>query len=754
MWPRNFAFQVTLLMLILTTLALALYGWNTSRQQSQFIVESIQSTGIALSQNLAVDSANQLIQKDYASIEVLLRQYAKLPNITGLSLITAEGKPISQLTVKNGEVAVSYDYSLVDSIKLERQTEVFDKERSLSVWEPIIVGKQPIGFVRLNLSLEQAFQEQRRLFLNTLGFGCLATLALLLVIYLYFRRPLKAIRDASEFASTLDERRGQTIEVMNFAQEFEQLGQSLNLVSSKLLEQEQKVAASSAEAKKLAMVASRTNNAVIITNGKEEIEWVNAGFERISGYSLEEIQGKKPSEFLQGKDTDPEVRAYMRKCLAEKTSFEAEIINYSKDGNPYWINIAVQPIFDDKGVLQNFIAIESDVTARKKAETLLYEAKTEAEKANLAKSEFLSRMSHELRTPLNAILGFAQLLELDELGKEQHDSVNRILKAGKHLLALINEVLDISRIESGGIALSIEAVSVKAAVEDVLRLSQPLAAEFKVTLSTHKSLTDDYIASCDLQRMNQVLLNLVSNAIKYNRPYGTVIVSCEKQVNGRFRLIVEDTGPGIHEDQFERLFVPFDRLGAEQTSIDGSGIGLALTKQLLTAMDGNIGVSSVLGEGTKFWIELPTAESTHLDVAANLSAIPQEELFGDASIQSTVVYIEDNVSNIALVEKVVSRMGNIKLVTAMQGQEGLELIEAQKPDLILLDLHLPILGGEAVLERMKENVDIHSIPVIIVSADATPGHIERLLEKGADDYLTKPLDVQELIEYVQKYLGA
>ena len=754
LWPRNFHFQVTLLMFVLTTVAFGLYAWNTSRQQSVFIVDSIKSTGIALSQNLAVDSANQLMRKDYASIELLLKQYAKLPNVTGVSLIDADGKPISQVAVVDGKTVVNYDYSVVDRIQLTRHTELINNQRSLSVWEPIIVGKKTIGFVRIYLSLDQAFNERERLFLSTIGFGLLGTIALLLLVFLYFRRPLQAIQDASDFAATLDRHRGETLEVSRFAKEFEQLGQSLNLVSQKLLEQEQKVIASSSEAKKLAMVASRTNNAVIITNAKEEIEWVNEGFERITGYSLNEIIGKRPSQFLQGEDTDPEVRKYLRQQLNAQKGCEAELINYSKDGKPYWINIAIQPIFDNQGKLQNFIAIESDISARKKADEQLYEAKIEAEKANLAKSEFLSRMSHELRTPLNAILGFAQLLELDELNKEQDDSVNRILKAGKHLLALINEVLDISRIESGGMALSIEPVSIKMAVEDVLRLSQPLATESSITLATHESLTEDLVVSGDLQRINQVLLNLISNAIKYNRPNGSVIVSCEEQSNQTLRLFVKDTGLGIKEEYFDRLFVPFDRLGAEQSSIEGSGIGLALIKQLLTAMDGAIGVSSIVGEGTTFWVDLPRAENTHNDTTATLTALPVEDLVSENSDKSTVVYIEDNVSNLALVEKILSRMGNVNLLTAMQGQEGLELIEAQQPDLVLLDLHLPILGGEAVLERLRADEKMRSLPVVVVSADATPKHIERLLDKGANDYLTKPLDVQELIDYVQKYIGA
>ncbi len=760
--PKNFRAQVTVLILLLLTIVFALYAWNVSRQQKEFITDSIQDIGVALAQQLATESTEHLIQKDYATIESLLVQYVTLPNITGISVETMNGQPMSQVKVVDGEALVRYDYMGTSRTNNgennKTKNEVFfdtsDSETKLSILEPISMGARTVGFIRLNLSLEQALQERRRMLISTLGYGLLVSFLLLTAIFLYFQKPLRAIKEASDFAAMLDERRGEKLQVSNFATEFEQLGQSLNLVSHKLLEQEEQVEASSEEAKKLALVASKTSNAVFIMNANREIEWVNAGFETMTGYRLDEIVGKRPADFRRGPDTDQNVTTYVREHLMQGKGCEAEVINYDKQGRSYWVHMTIQPIFDEQGTLQNYISIESNISERKAFETELFEAKVEAEKANLAKSEFLSRMSHELRTPLNAILGFAQILQLDDLDSEQEDSVNRILKAGKHLLALINEVLEISRIESGGVALSIESVSMKEAVDDVLRLAQPLASEFDVSLVCHECFSGDYIVSGDLQRINQVLLNLISNAIKYNRPKGTVTISCEEQQDRRLRVFVQDTGEGIEEELLDRLFVPFDRLGAEQSSIEGSGIGLALTKQLLKIMGGTIGVESTLGEGTTFWFELPISEEEHLDVTANLTTPVLTTAIDEGQANSTVVYVEDNISNIVLVEKVIARQGNIDLQIAKEGQAGLELIEELQPDLVLLDLHLPMLGGEAVLERLKANEAMKSIPVIVVSADATPKHIKRLLEKGADDYLTKPLDVHELADYVHKYLQA
>ncbi|HEX3510234.1 MAG TPA: ATP-binding protein [Solirubrobacteraceae bacterium] len=373
-------------------------------------------------------------------------------------------------------------------------------------------------------------------------------------------------------------------------------------------------------------------------------------------------------------------------------------------------------------------------------------AVAEAEHANRAKSEFLSRMSHELRTPLNAVIGFGQLLELDELESDQREGVEQILKAGRHLLELINEVLDISRIESGTMSMSLEAVHLGSTVADALSLIRPLADAAGVTLDADpKDLADVYVLA-DHQRLKQVLINLLSNAVKYNRSGGQVRV-CSKELPGnRLELAVADTGQGLSAEQLDRLFEPFDRLGAESGEIEGTGLGLAVSIRLMEAMGGTIRAESQPGAGTTMRIELAQAARAHEAPA------PEERapVLAPGDARRAIVYIEDNLSNLMIVERLVERVDDVRLMPAMQGTVGLDLAREHRPDLVLLDLHLPDMHGRQVLDQLKSDPATAAIPVVILSADATPGQVEQLLAAGAADYLTKPIDIALLLKVIER----
>jgi len=395
--------------------------------------------------------------------------------------------------------------------------------------------------------------------------------------------------------------------------------------------------------------------------------------------------------------------------------------------------------------------VDERTTALRRAESAERQARRAAEAANQAKSEFLSRMSHELRTPLNAIIGFGQLLELDDINADQQDSVNQILKGGRHLLDLINEVLDISRIETGNLPLSPEAVSVADATADVVELMRPLADEREVNLSMQASPDRRALhVLADRQRLKQILLNLLANAIKYNHRGGAVTVSVEHHNDQRCRIVITDTGPGITPDKMTRLFVPFERLGAEATGVEGTGVGLALSRRLAEAMNGTLEMTSTPGHGSQFWIELPTTEGP-LERYERLHA--PEPITGDQSEPSarrTVLYIEDNLSNLRLIERVLAQREDMQLLPAMQGRLGLTLAKEHQPAIILLDLHLPDLSGEQVLEQLRDDPTTATIPIVILSADATPGQIERLLAAGATSYLTKPVDIRQLLHVLDE----
>jgi signal transduction histidine kinase/CheY-like chemotaxis protein len=400
------------------------------------------------------------------------------------------------------------------------------------------------------------------------------------------------------------------------------------------------------------------------------------------------------------------------------------------------------------------ILVDERTAALRHTLTDLETARGTADAANQSKSAFLSRMSHELRTPLNAVLGFAQVLDLQGLDQDQQEAVDQILRGGKHLLGLINEVLDISRIESGDLALSPESVLVSDVVGETVDLIRPLAEQRSIQLETDRHARwDDYVFA-DRQRLKQILLNLLSNAVKYNRLHGTVTISCERSAATRLRINVADSGPGIRAEQLGRLFVPFERLGAERTEIEGTGIGLALSRRLAEAMGGSVDLESIPGEGSTFWVELPLVEGPveRYERLHRPDTAPQTARNSDAQRQA-LLYIEDNLANLKLVQRVVAHRHDVEIIPAMQGGLGLDLAREHQPALILLDLHLPDIPGDQILQQLREDPATAPIPVVVVSADATPGQVQRLLTAGASAYLTKPYEVEELLRILDEALS-
>ena len=386
--------------------------------------------------------------------------------------------------------------------------------------------------------------------------------------------------------------------------------------------------------------------------------------------------------------------------------------------------------------------MEAEILQRSKE---LQAANRQLRAADAAKSEFLSRMSHELRTPLNAILGFGQLLQLDELSDQQHDSLDHILSGARHLLALINEVLDIAAIEAGGLQVSLEPVAVAEVAAEAVMLMRPLADQHGIVLVSPDQPCADHVLG-DRQRLKQILLNLLSNAVKYNRVGGSVELACDRVAGGRLRITVADTGPGIPPDALDRLFVPFERLERDQGAVEGTGLGLPLSQRLAGAMGGTLALTTTVDHGSTFWVELPLTESLadRVELHEGRAALVHAQA-NPAWPALTVLCIEDNASNLELVEQVLNRLPHVTLIPAMRPQLGLDLAAEHHPDLVLLDLHLPDMPGQEVLRRLRANPSTADVPVVVLSADARPSQIERMLDQGARAFLTKPLDVKELL---------
>ena len=498
-----------------------------------------------------------------------------------------------------------------------------------------------------------------------------------------------------------------------------------------------------AEARFEALLESAPD-AIIVADDKGMIAVANHRASDLFGYSRDELIGH-PVEMLvpqQNRDGHPDLRrGYVAHPAVRPMGAGLQLWAQRKDGSKFPVDISLAPLETPAGILVS--AAVRDITDRLAAEEALRAAKEDAEQANLAKSEFLSRMSHELRTPLTAILGFTELLQLGGMPADQRDLfVDRTHRAGQHLLSLINDVLDISRVEAGSLAMSIEAVDAAPLVEDAIELIAPMAQTRRIAVA---NTVRDAAVMADSGRLRQVLLNLLSNAVKYNREAGAITIS-SRAVGEIVSITVSDTGPGISEQDLPRLFQPFERLGVQTGEIEGTGIGLAISRGLVDMMGGTIEVASVPGEGTRFTVSLPAAE--HLAPAKVSTAAGDRD-----RPTATVLYIEDNTSNTVLVESALSMRPQIRFISAVQGQLGLELARDHRPDLVLLDLHLPDMTGEAVLAGLKADERTAAAPVIIVSADATKNRIRELLAAGAHDYITKPLVIKDFLASVDAALA-
>lgn len=467
------------------------------------------------------------------------------------------------------------------------------------------------------------------------------------------------------------------------------------------------------------------------------------------------VLGVEPEELMAGRDPwtvhpldQARVDLGFRPAILAGLTAESEHRFLTPDGRVRWVRAVSNPVPNLHEPTERTVITVENINARIEAAEALQAAEAAARTANEAKNHFLSRMSHELRTPLNAVLGFAQLLQMQLADTEHAPSVGQILQGGRHLLNLINDVLDIARIEAGETSLSREPVPVTTVVEEALALMAPLAESAGVTMRAEGGSGDCWVLA-DRQRLRQVLLNLLSNAVKYNRIGGTVWVEHHTGQN-EVAITVRDDGPGIDLELQSRLFTPFDRLGAESSGVEGTGIGLALTRALAELMDGSLSVDSAPGHGAAFTVTLP---GTH-DPVEDLS----EGRIGDLAATEVVaptgsfalLYIEDNESNVRLIAQVLKLRPAWRLIHAGSGRLGIDLAQAHQPDLVLLDLHLPDGSGAEVLRTLKASAETRGLPVVIVTADASAGYSRQLLASGAARYMTKPLDMVEVLSLLDQ----
>jgi PAS domain S-box-containing protein len=500
-------------------------------------------------------------------------------------------------------------------------------------------------------------------------------------------------------------------------------------------------------------------DAIMTTDPSGIITDVNKQMEALTGCTRDELIGAPFKNFF----TDPErAEASIKAVLSEKKVTNYELTVRAWDGRETVVSYNATTFYDRGRKLQGVFAAARDVTERKRLDQVLQEknvelesARSVAEKANLAKSEFLSSMSHELRSPLNAILGFAQLMDSDSppATPSQKASIDQILHAGWYLLELINEILDLAVVESGKLAMSVEPVSLTEVMLECQAMMEPQAQKRGLELTFPRFDVSRFVLA-DRIRLKQVLVNLLSNAIKYNQPRGTVVVAVTDGTpdGARTRISVTDNGLGLAPEMMAQLFQPFNRLGQESSGEEGTGIGLVMSKLLVEMMGGAIGVESSVGAGSVFWFELASAAAPELVAEGAVPAAePRAPDLQDANPR-TLLYVEDNVANLKLVEQLVGRRRDVRLLSAGNATVGIEIALASLPDMILMDINLPGINGYQALEILQKDPRTAHIPVLAISANAMMGDIKKGLEAGFFRYLTKPIHVNEFMEAMDAVL--
>lgn len=596
----------------------------------------------------------------------------------------------------------------------------------------------------------------------------------------------------------------------------DQNGKPLRMLGSHLDITERK----QAEEKITMLVQAIKNTAECIGIADKDFNFVfvNESFLKTYGFSEDEVIGQ-PIAIIHSENNPAEINNELFSSLAKNQSWKGEVLNKRKDGTEFPVLLTVTPFLNEKGELIGSVGITKDITEQKLKETeilnmnatlelkvaertaQLLKAKDEAEAANRSKSEFFSRTSHELRTPLNAILGFAQLMEMGDLKPAHKKGIEGILKGGKRLLSLVNDVLELSRVETGQLSISLEPVRIGSVISETIEAVLPFAAERNITLEFAESPENQLFVKADLQKLKKALLNLMNNAVRFNRKDGSVRVEVRSPESGdrsqktevgrpeikdgiekpisnfqypisniqssgqttrntepgtrdpepaTLRITVTDTGIGIAPDQIAKLFKPFERIETEVVDFVGTGVGLAVSKKLIEAMNGTIGVESEFGVGSTFWIELPQAENQNDFHEQKGDFIKPEP---ESVVAGTILYIEDNQSNIELVEGILeSQRPSVRLISEMFGMNTVKLAIENQPSLILLDLDLPDIHGSKVLKLLQAEPATATIPVVVISADAQDTQIEKLMQSGVRNYLVKPINVVEFLNVVDEVM--
>ena len=548
-------------------------------------------------------------------------------------------------------------------------------------------------------------------------------------------------------------------ERLNFEVELKQHQKTLEeqvLIRTKELKEKEQEAQENT--KRLDQIMDTAAEGIITSDISGTIESFNHAAEDIFGFTAKEVVGKNIDLLIPGSHKnkhDKYIESYVETGESVIVGVGRDVIAQRKNGSIFPASIAISDMqFNKKRI---FTAIIHDITHIKQNESDLIKAKEEAEKANLVKSEFLSSMSHDLRTPLNAVLGFGELLKYDPseaLSSNQSGYVEQIIKGGKHLLNLINDILDLAKIEADKVDLFIEELDLYSVLDECIILIQPLSEAYNIKINDNYKNQENKFIQADNTRLKQILLNILSNAIKYNKENGSITIERQVIDKRKLRINIIDTGLGIATDKQADIFTPFFRVDNNDSSIEGTGIGLTLSKKLIKIMNGSIGFVSEINKGSTFWIEIPILEkskSQQYDIIANDSGEPKKNLVVD-KLDGSVLYVEDNPANIRLMEALTENIDGLNLMIAINAYEGIKMAKEKKPDIIILDINLPDMNGVDVFKKLNSLVETSKIPIIALSAAASKSDIQKGLSAGFKYYLTKPMVLNEVISAIKSLL--
>ena len=728
---KRLSVQLTMILGLLVVSAIVVFTYYSVEKESERITKNMQLQADVLVRNLAATSGDYLISRDYTSIELSLLRLAQFPGVLSIQISNAKGNLVADVVHENNsEPEARYTQSnLTPPTNNNKKVEIDDN--AMIVWQPIELGEL-LGWIRISYSLHEIKKTRNQKWIESVYTGSIILIITIALVFLFIRRTTNSIEEYTNFASMLDENQGKKIALNGSSVELEKLGTALNWTSSRLQEQAEKINSTVKDLQLLAAFPEMNPNITLSINDKYQVQYINPYAQKlITELSIE----KKGISVL----LPEHYENIIERCINENDQQKGHEVSY-KERVFYW---TFAPVEGQRIVHAYALEITQRIEAQEKARAAIIEAAS-AEEATKTKSDFLASMSHEIRTPLTAIIGFSELLykkSYDE--KKQKNTLNKIIQSGRHLLAIINDILDLSKIESGKLQVEIKDISLFTMISDIKAMLGESVKQKEISLEVEYHYPLPGTIQSDIVRLKQVVINLCSNAIKFTEHGHVKIIVNYNQENNRLYIAVEDTGIGLSKEQVSKVFEAFTQ--ADSTTArkyGGTGLGLTISRKLVQNLGGELSVTSKLHKGSKFSFYVDPGEigemvDIHDQVETNLE---NDKLTSDSvkpCIQGSILLADDVINNQELISQFLIELGaNVSVVN--NGLEAVELVKERDFDLILLDVEMPVMNGYDALTNLRTNNYIK--PIVMLTANVNKEQKQRCKDAGCNDFLAKPID--------------